>query len=116
MLQCRPPPKRLRRSPSRGVHGGPAEPDPRGPLGAVFFRRDDSPRTWRTGMALFDPSAYIRDHIRTVPHWPAPGVQFRDITPLLANPRVFRVLIDQFVHRYFDERPDAVAGLDARGF
>jgi adenine phosphoribosyltransferase len=26
---------------------------------------------------------YLRDHIRTVPDWPAPGVQFRDITPLL---------------------------------
>jgi adenine phosphoribosyltransferase len=62
------------------------------------------------------PSDYIRGHIRTVPDWPAPGVQFRDITPLLANPRVFRVLIDQFVHRYFDARPDAIAGLDARGF
>ncbi len=62
------------------------------------------------------PAEYIRRHIRTVPDWPAPGVQFRDITPLLSNPRVFRVLIDQFVHRYFDVRPDAVAGLDARGF
>ena len=62
------------------------------------------------------PSQYIREHIRTVPDWPAPGVMFRDITPLLANPRVFRVLIDQFVHRYFDLRPDAIAGLDARGF
>ena len=59
---------------------------------------------------------YIRDHIRTVPDWPAPGVQFRDITPLLQNPKVFRVLIDEFVHRYFDVRPDAIAGLDARGF
>jgi adenine phosphoribosyltransferase len=63
-----------------------------------------------------NPSEYIRSHIRTVPDWPSPGVQFRDITPLLANPRVFRVLIDQFVHRYFDTRPSAVAGLDARGF
>jgi adenine phosphoribosyltransferase len=62
------------------------------------------------------PSDYIRNHIRTVPDWPSPGVQFRDITPLLSNPRVFRVLIDQFVHRYFDTRPDAIAGLDARGF
>ena len=62
------------------------------------------------------PSEYIRAHIRTVPDWPAPGVQFRDITTLLANPRVFRVLIDQFVHRYFDARPHAIAGLDARGF
>ena len=59
---------------------------------------------------------YIRGHIRTVPDWPAPGVQFRDITPLLQNPKVFRVLIDEFVHRYFDVRPDAIAGLDARGF
>ena len=59
---------------------------------------------------------YIRDHIRTVPDWPAPGVQFRDITPLLQNPKVFRVLIDEFVHRYFDAKPDAIAGLDARGF
>mgnify|MGYP006268762659 FL=1 len=58
----------------------------------------------------------IRSHIRTVPDWPSPGVQFRDITPLLSTPRVFRVLIDQFVHRYFDERPDVIAGMDARGF
>ena len=59
---------------------------------------------------------YLRAHIRTVPDWPAPGVQFRDITPLLQNPKVFRVLIDAFVHRYMDRRPDVVAGLDARGF
>ncbi len=65
-----------------------------------------------------DSSAYLREHIRTVPNWPAPGVQFRDITPLLQNPKVFRVLIDTFVHRYMDPalRPTVVAGLDARGF
>jgi adenine phosphoribosyltransferase len=45
-------------------------------------------------------------------------VQFRDITPLLQDAKVFRVLIDAFVHRYMDTamRPDVVAGLDARGF
>ncbi len=61
---------------------------------------------------------YLRDHIRTVPDWPAPGVQFRDITPLLQDAKVFRVLIDAFVHRYREpqRRPDMVAGLDARGF
>ena len=59
---------------------------------------------------------YIKSHIRTVPDWPSAGVQFRDTTPLLSNPRVFRVLIDQFVHRYFDAKPTAIAGLDARGF
>lgn len=68
--------------------------------------------------AVFSVSDYLREHIRTVPDWPAPGVQFRDITPLLQNPRVFRVLIDAFVHRYMapELRPDVVAGLDARGF
>jgi adenine phosphoribosyltransferase len=61
---------------------------------------------------------YLRDHIRTVPDWPAPGVQFRDITPLLQDAKVFRVLIDAFVQRYQEpgRRPDVVAGLDARGF
>jgi adenine phosphoribosyltransferase len=63
-------------------------------------------------------SQYLRNHIRTVPDWPAPGVQFRDITPLLQDAKVFRVLIDAFVQRYMDPRmrPDVVAGLDARGF
>ena len=75
---------------------------------------------------FFSPSAmhttsvndYLRQHIRTVSDWPAPGVQFRDITPLLQDPKVFRILIDAFVHRYMDPdmRPDVVAGLDARGF
>ena len=66
----------------------------------------------------FCPRAYLKSHIRTVPDWPAPGVAFRDITPLLQDPQVFRVLIDAFVHRYMQRalRPDVVAGLDARGF
>jgi adenine phosphoribosyltransferase len=61
---------------------------------------------------------FLRSHIRTVPDWPAPGVQFRDITPLLQDPKVFRVLIEAFVQRYQDagRHPDVVAGLDARGF
>ena len=69
-------------------------------------------------MPDFNITQYLRSHIRTVPDWPAPGVQFRDITPLLQDPKVFRVMIDAFVHRYMDPgmRPDVVAGLDARGF
>ena len=69
-------------------------------------------------MQHYSVNQYLKDHIRTVPDWPAPGVQFRDITPLLQEARVFRVLIDAFVHRYMDPvlRPDVVAGLDARGF
>ena len=70
------------------------------------------------GLSLSNIGPWLKGHIRTVPDWPAPGVQFRDITPLLQDPKVFRVLIDAFVSRYADpaHRPDVVAGLDARGF
>lgn len=66
--------------------------------------------------ALIDPQAYIRQHIRTVPNWPQPGIQFRDITPLLQCAKSLRVLVDLFVQRYIDQSLDYVAGLDARGF
>ncbi len=59
---------------------------------------------------------YIREHIRTVPNWPQDGIMFRDITPLLQDKKTFRVLIDQFVHRYMGQNLDYVAGIDARGF
>jgi len=63
-----------------------------------------------------DPASYICAAIRSVPDWPKPGVTFRDITPVLQNPRSFRVLIDLFVYRYIGQRLDLVAGVDARGF
>lgn len=59
---------------------------------------------------------YIRERIRTVPDWPQPGIQFRDITPLLQDKKTFRLLVDVFVHRYMDQKLDYVAGVDARGF
>jgi adenine phosphoribosyltransferase len=64
---------------------------------------------------LIDPN-YLRDRIRTVPDWPLPGVQFRDITPLLQDPKTLRVLVEQFVFRYMDQKIDVIAGIDARGF
>jgi adenine phosphoribosyltransferase len=64
---------------------------------------------------MLDPD-YIKDRIRTVPDWPEPGVMFRDITPLLKDPRTLRVLVDLFVHRYMGRQLDLVAGIDARGF
>ncbi len=59
---------------------------------------------------------FIENNIRTVPDWPQPGVMFRDITPLLQNPKTLRVLIGLFVDRYRDQKLDLVAGIDARGF
>ncbi|MBI3145259.1 MAG: adenine phosphoribosyltransferase [Pseudogulbenkiania sp.] len=67
-------------------------------------------------LSNLDYSSYLKGWIRTVPNWPQQGVMFRDITPLLQNPKTFRMLIDIFVHRYMGEKVDLVAGLDARGF
>lgn len=61
---------------------------------------------------MFDP----KPHIRTVPDWPEAGVQFRDITTLLSDAKVFRQLIDAFVHQYFGKDFDTIVGIDARGF
>jgi adenine phosphoribosyltransferase len=63
-----------------------------------------------------DARDYVRSLVRTVPDWPEPGVQFRDITPILKNAKGLRTLVDIFVDRYFDAKLDYVAGLDARGF
>jgi len=43
-------------------------------------------------------------------------VMFRDITPMMQDPRAFRALIDMFVYRHMRNRLDAVVGVDARGF
>ena len=59
---------------------------------------------------------YFARRIRLVPDWPEPGVQFRDITPLLRDGEAFHALIEAFASRYADARIDAVAGIDARGF
>ncbi|GAA4409792.1 adenine phosphoribosyltransferase [Advenella faeciporci] len=65
---------------------------------------------------MTDPNELVRNAIRSVPDWPKEGVTFRDITPVLQDPRSFRALIDIFVYRYMRQRMDLVAGVDARGF
>jgi adenine phosphoribosyltransferase len=54
--------------------------------------------------------------IRTIPDYPKPGILFRDITTLLADPAGFREVIHRFADRYRTERIVKVAGIEARGF
>ena len=58
----------------------------------------------------------IKQHIRTIPHHPKPGVMFRDITTLLKHGEGFRESIDALATHYRGERIDKVAGIEARGF
>ncbi|HET9390417.1 MAG TPA: adenine phosphoribosyltransferase [Steroidobacteraceae bacterium] len=58
----------------------------------------------------------IRDSIRTIPDYPKPGVQFRDITTLLGNARAFRRVVDELVEPWTTAKVNRVAGIEARGF
>jgi len=54
--------------------------------------------------------------IRNVPDFPKPGIQFKDITPVLADPRLFAGAIDLLTETFKPGSVDAVVGIDARGF
>ncbi|MGR3839408.1 MAG: adenine phosphoribosyltransferase [Cognatishimia sp.] len=58
----------------------------------------------------------VKDYIRTIVDFPHEGIMFRDVTTLFADPRGFRMAIDQMLHPYAGERIDKVVGLEARGF
>ena len=58
----------------------------------------------------------LKHKIRTIPDYPKPGIQFRDITSLLADPQAFNDVMDRFVKRYQDEQIDLVVGIESRGF
>jgi len=58
----------------------------------------------------------VRDYIRTIVDFPHEGILFRDVTTLFADPRGFRIAIDQMLHPYAGQPIDNVAGLEARGF
>src|SRR5690606_13652903 len=58
----------------------------------------------------------IERAIRNVPDFPKPGIQFKDITPVLADARLFSGSIDLLIDGFKPGEVDAVVGIDARGF
>ncbi len=58
----------------------------------------------------------VKDHIRTIPDFPEPGVMFRDVTTLFGDARGLRMAVDQLLAPFAGTRIDKVAGLEARGF
>lgn len=58
----------------------------------------------------------VQDYIRTIPDFPHAGIMFRDVTTLFADPRGFRMAVDQMLHPYAGVEIDKVVGLEARGF
>lgn len=58
----------------------------------------------------------LADHVRSIPDFPKPGILFRDITPLLAEPRAFRATIEQLAEHFRHRKIDVVGAAEARGF
>ena len=58
----------------------------------------------------------LRDYIRTDPHFPKPGIMFRDVATLFSSAAAMRRMIEGFQDQWKDLSFDFVAGIDARGF
>ncbi|WP_417808423.1 adenine phosphoribosyltransferase [Thioclava sp.] len=58
----------------------------------------------------------VKDYIRTIADFPHEGIMFRDVTTLFADPRGFRMAIDQMLHPWAGQQIDKIVGLEARGF
>lgn len=67
-----------------------------------------------TGQALTRARAAIEQHARRVPDFPSPGIAFKDLTPVLADPEGLAAIVTALTHGC--REVDLVAGIDARGF
>lgn len=59
---------------------------------------------------------YLRQSVRTIPDYPKPGIQFRDITTLLRDRRALEIAIEGLIAPWRNRGIDKVAGIEARGF
>jgi adenine phosphoribosyltransferase len=60
--------------------------------------------------------AALRRTIRDIPDFPKKGIVFKDITPVLADARLFRQVVDALADRWKGERISKVVGIESRGF
>ncbi len=58
----------------------------------------------------------LRSKIREVPDWPQPGVGFKDVTPLLADPKALDQTVEELARWAEAKKPDMILGAEARGF
>jgi adenine phosphoribosyltransferase len=66
-------------------------------------------------MSGVNPEA-LRKAIRDIPDFPKPGIIFRDISPILSNPDLFRQVVDALAAEAEKSNPTKIVGIDARGF
>jgi adenine phosphoribosyltransferase len=92
-------------------------PTPRGvkgPEAKTTARRTSRPTT--VPALTVDRLSYVRERVRAIPDFPQPGILFRDITPLLSDPRGFHITLDAFAESFLGEHIDAIVAIESRGF
>jgi len=68
------------------------------------------------GRLMKDEGIDLKEYIRNIPDWPKEGILFRDITPLLLNPKAFAAAIESLSADFTDMDVEYVAAVEARGF
>jgi adenine phosphoribosyltransferase len=58
----------------------------------------------------------LKKYIRDIPDYPQKGIIFRDITPILADKKIFPEVVELMSKAWLGEKPDLVAAIEARGF
>lgn len=58
----------------------------------------------------------LKDHIRSIPDFPKPGILFYDISTLLAHPAAWRATIERLAEAVGPQQPDLLVGIESRGF
>ncbi len=58
----------------------------------------------------------FKEHIKIVQNWPKEGVEFKDITPLMANGKAYKAAINEIIEYAKDKEADIIVGPEARGF
>jgi len=58
----------------------------------------------------------LKDHIRSIPDFPKPGILFYDISTLLAHPKAWHTAIERLADLIRPHKPDVLAGIESRGF
>jgi adenine phosphoribosyltransferase len=58
----------------------------------------------------------LKDHIRSIPDFPKPGILFYDISTLLAHPKAWHATIERMAEAIKKHKPDVLAGIESRGF
>lgn len=65
---------------------------------------------------MADSKMNLKDHIRSIPDFPKPGILFYDISTLLANAKAWHEAIERLAEAARRHKPDVIAGIESRGF